>query len=941
MHPSRLATGAHLRTATQQVLFLFSVDSWQSLRSLQSGALKLDEKRRDPDSLLELAQSEERLKTKGKLKIFFGASPGVGKTYGMLEAARARKKEGKDVLIGIVETHKRKETEALIEGLEILPVHFIEYKNTKLREFDVDAAIARRPGLILIDELAHTNAPGSKNAKRWQDVNDILDAGIDVYSTVNVQHVESLNDVVAQITGVIVRETIPDSIVERADEIELIDLPPDDLLQRMKEGRVYLGDQAERAAQNFFRKGNLIALRELALRCTADRVNRQVQSFRQEKAIDTTWPTAERILVCISPSPFSARLVRSARRMAAALRAEWIAVYVETPALAAMDDKSRQQVKQNLKLAEQLGAKTVTLTGHHFVDEIVEFARARNVSKIITGKPDRPRWRDLLFGSGVDQLIRKSADIDVYVIKGDPDASHEPRTYSVQATTDNKKYVFALATILLCTLISYILFAIFKHDNANLDMVYLLGVVFVATSYGRGPAIFSSILSVAAFDFFFVDPLYSFAVSDTKYLITFAIMLIVALLISSLTAQIQRHAQAAGVRELRMSTLYSLSRELSSARGPGALVGILARHAAQLFDAEVIGLLPDAEGRLMARAGNESTFPFGARERGVAQWVSELGRPAGMGTDTLAGAEALYVPLNATRGIVGVLGLHPRQGRALTAEQMTLLETCAAQTALAVEIDRLGDETRKAQVEAETEKSRSALLSCVSHDLRTPLASICGAASSLLDQGQTLPENTKMELVQTISDEGTRLARLISNLLEMTKLESGAVQMRKEWCPLEEVVGSALTRMEKTLIHHPVKTVLPGDLPMVPVDVVLIEQVFINLLENAVKYTPEGSPIEISATLETREVVVRIADRGPGLPPGDEKKIFDKFYRGKAREGTSGVGLGLTICRAIVEAHGGKIRAENRASGAVFVFSIPLDGDVPKMAPAATVDAKV
>ena len=908
----------------------------------------MEHSRPDPDVLLDRVNAEEQSKTRGRLKIFFGASAGVGKTYSMLEAARARRAEGVDVIIGIVETHQRKDTEALVQGLDILPPRFVEYKNTKLREFNLDAALARKPALILMDELAHTNAPGSKNAKRWEDVQELLNAGINVFTTVNVQHIESLNDVVAQITGIIVRETIPDSTIDGADEIELIDLPPDDLLKRLKEGKVYLSEAAERAAVNFFRKGNLTALRELALRATADRVNQQVQSYRQEKDIRQTWATSERILVCISPSPFSARLVRAGRRMATGLRAEWMAVYIEPPMLTSLPEKARQQVQQNLRLAEQLGAETVVLQSSTPVKEIIEYARSHNVTKIIIGKPAAARWRDRLFGSLVDDLIRMSGEIDVYVIKGDPDEENAPREYRSETRTEWMKYLWVVLQVALCTSLSQALFPKYVTPAGvaqwralpNIIMVYLLGVVFVAAWFGRGPAIFSSLASVAAFDFFYTDPYFSFSVADPQYLWIFAVMLVVSLVIGSLTTQIKGQAESASRRERRTATLYAMSRELAAAWGAGRLIEIAVRHVAETFESQVVGLLPDAEGRLVVKAGNEAAFPYTPRERGVAQWVFDLGRPAGLGTDTLPGADAIYIPLNARRGPVGVLGLHPtRAGKALSPEQLLLLEAFASQAALAIEADRVATEARDAQIQVESEKSRSALLSSVSHDLRTPLASICGAASSLLSGADGLAPPARRELVQAISEEADRLSRLVGNLLEMTKLDSGA-KAKKEWCPLEEVVGSALNRLEQTLQGRPVSIQIPPDLPVIPMDVLMTEQVLINLLENAAKYTPAGSPLDISAAAAEGNVTIRIADRGPGLSPGDEKKIFDKFYRGKTSGNASGAGLGLPICRAIVEAHGGKIWAENRPAliggggGAVFSFTLPLSAE-KNPAPAA------
>jgi two-component system sensor histidine kinase KdpD len=890
---------------------------------------RIDEQTRpDPDTLLHRVKAEEQAQARGRLKIFFGASAGVGKTYSMLEAARARKAEGVDVIIGIVETHKRKETEALVQGLEVLPPRFIEYKNTKLREFDPEAAIKRKPALLLVDELAHTNAPGSKNAKRWEDVQELLNAGINVYTTVNVQHIESLNDVVAQITGIIVRETIPDSIIESADEIELIDLPPDDLLKRLKEGKVYLSEAAERAAVNFFRKANLTALRELALRATADRVNQQVQSIRQEQAISKTWATTEHILVCVSPSPFSARLVRAGRRMAAGLRAEWMAVYIEPPSMASLPEKARQQVQQNLRLAEQLGAETFVLPSSSPVTEIIDFARSHNITKIIIGKPAAARFRDRIFGSFVDDLIRKSGDIDVYVIKGEPEEGMAQQTYSIEPPASWSGYIWATVELVVCTAVAQMMYPYFQPELSNLIMVYLLGVAVIAARFGRGPAIYSSIVSVAAFDYFFVPPRYTFAVTDTRYFITFGVMLAVALLISSLTTQIKAQVIATLTRERRTANLYSMSRELAVARGTEKLIEIVVRHVADVFRSNAIGLLPDSDGRLVIKAGNESAFPFTARERGVAQWVFDLGRPAGLGTDTLPGAEAIYVPLSSARGPVGVLGLHPMHaGRPLTPEQLLLLEAFASQAGLAIEGDRLSNEARDAQIRVESEKSRSALLSSVSHDLRTPLASICGAADSLLSDRYSLSPHAR-ELVQGISEESDRLSRIVSNLLEMTKLDSGA-KAKKEWCPLEEIVGSALNRLDKTLQGRQINIQLPHDLPLIPMDVLMIEQVLINLLENAAKYTPPGSPLDISAAADGGGcVMVRIADRGPGLARGDDKRIFDKFYRGKTSNNASGAGLGLPICRAIIETHGGKIWAENRpGGGAVFCFTLPLTAE--------------
>ena len=900
--------------------------------------------RPNPDELLARVQAEEARQARGQLKIFFGATAGVGKTYAMLKAAHERRAEGVDVVVGWVDTHGRAETAALLEGLEALPRRPVTYHGTTLNEFDLDAALTRRPTLILVDELAHTNAPGSRHAKRWQDVAELLDAGIEVYTTVNVQHLESLNDVVAQITGVTVRETVPDALLEQADEVELIDLPPDDLLQRLREGKVYVPPQAEQAMRHFFRKGNLIALRELALRRTAERVDAQMQVYRRDHAIAETWPTTERILVCVSPSPMAARLVRAARRMAARLQAEWLVVYVETPAHLRLPEVDRNRVVQTLRLAEQLGAETVTLSGKSVSEEILTYARTRNVSKIVVGKPKGRHWREVVFGSVVDALVWHSDEIDVYVLSGEQDAPR-PLAPPILAPPVNNwsDYGWGVAIIALCTALAWYIFPYFAE--ANLIMVYLLGVVVVAIRCGRLPAIMASVLSVAAFDFFFVTPYLTFTVSDAQYLVTFAVMLVVALVISTLTARLRQQVDAARQRERRTAILYAMTRELASARGQDNLLLAATRHISEVFESAVAFLLPDASGVLQAwnaaiAGGDSSTagqqrLALDDKERGVAQWAYDHQQMAGLGTATLPSAQALYVPLSAARGIVGILGVRPAEPRRLLApEQVLLLETFASQTALALERAILTEETQRAQVQIETERLRSSLLSSVSHDLRTPLAAITGAASSMLEGGATLDVSTHRELLQTIYEEADRLNRLVGNLLEMTRLESGAFEVHKEWQPLEEVIGAALTHLETRLRDHPLTTHLPVNLPLLPLDSVLIEQVLMNLLDNAIKYTPPGSPITLAACATPGVVTIEVADRGPGIPPGDEQRIFEKFYRAQRSGERRGVGLGLAICRGIIETHGGRIWAGNRpGGGVVFRFTLPIQGTPPPSAP--------
>ena len=891
----------------------------------------MSEQRPDPEALLARVKEEEARARRGKLKLFFGAAAGVGKTYAMLEAARELREDGVDVVVGYVETHRRAETQALLDGLEILPRRSVEYRGATLEEFDLDAALRRRPTVVLVDELAHTNAPGSRHAKRWQDVVELLDAGIDVYTTVNVQHVESLNDVVAKITGVVMRETVPDSVFEEADEVELIDLPPDDLLQRFREGKVYVPGLAQEALEHFFRKGNLIALRELSLRRTAERVDAQMRVYRREHAIAPVWPTTERILVCVGPGPWSTRLVRAAKRMADQLGAEWIAAYVETPAQLRLPPEAKDRVIQTLRLAESLGAQTITLAGATMSEALLTYAHDRNVSKIVVGKPTRTRWQRLLLGSIVDTLVAGSGDIDVYVISGREPAGEPAPVRRAAPATDWVAYARAVAAVAIATGVAWLLFPL--SDLANLVMVYLLGITVVAMRSGRGPAVLAALLSVAAFDFFFVPPYLTFAVTDLHYVFTFMVMLIVSLVISGLTVQTRAQAAAAQHREQQTAALYAMSRELASSRGVDALLGVAVRHIREVFGSPVAVLLPDPAGSLASWPGGQ--FQVDASDLGVGRWVYEHRQPAGLGTATLPGASALYVPLLGSTGAVGVLGVRPEDRHALDEpERLHRLETFASQTALALERARLADATQEAQVRIETERLRSSLLSSVSHDLRTPLAAITGAVSAILESGARLDAATQRELLESVHEEADRLNRLVQNLLEMTRLQSGQVQLKRELHPPEEVIGAALSRLGGRLAGRRVSTRVPPDLPLVPMDDVLVEQVLLNLLDNALKYTPPASPVEIIATAGETNVTIEVADRGPGLPPGEEEKVFDKFHRAEP-VAARGAGLGLAICRGIVQAHGGRIWAQNLPGGGVaFLFTLPLGATRPAPPPA-------
>jgi len=893
----------------------------------------MTDQRPDPDALLARLQAEAAKQARGKLKIFFGAAPGVGKTYAMLEAGRKVAKEGRDVLVGYIEPHARPETQALVLGLDVLQRREVFYRGARLLEFDLEAALESHPELIIVDELAHTNAPGVTHAKRWQDVERLLDAGIDVYTTLNVQHLESLNDVVAHITGVVVRETVPDSIFEQADEVELVDIAPDDLLERLREGKVYIPQEADRAEENFFNKGNLLALRELALRRTAERVGAQMDDFRQQHAVARTWAARERLLVCVGPSPFSARLVRATRRMAASLKAPWVAVHVETPADAQISDDVRSQLARNLHLAEKLGAETATLSGPDVAEELLQYARSRNVTKIVVGKPRQPRWREWFRGSLVYELTRRCGDIDVYVISGQPEAEAAPVTRAA-AGRANLGYLWAGLVVLFCTLVGLALSRNVPHlAEANLVMIYLLGVMVVSLRCGRGPSMLASFLGVAAFDFFFVPPHFRLTVDNPQYVFTFIVMLLAGLVISTLTGRVKFQAESARQRERRTAALYAMSRELAAMRNREQIARAAVAHVAAACNAQVVVLLPDPQRQLVALGGSGSDFPLPEHDRGVVQWVFEHAQTAGRGTATLPGAQAIYLPLLASAGTVGVLGVLPAEAQpAPDVEQLHQLDAFAGLFALAIERADLAAEAQRIGLQMETERLRSSLLSAVSHDLRTPLSAITGASSTLLDVDLKLDEQTRRELLQSILEEAERLHRLVTNLLDMTRLEAGALAVRKEWQPVEEIVGAALERMSGRLKDHPVSTRIADDLSFVPLDALLIQEVLVNLLENSAKYAPPGTPLEIAASAADEAVAIAVIDRGPGIPPDDLERVFDKFYRSPGAGARSGAGLGLAICRGIVALHGGKIWAENvPGGGAAFRFSLPLKGAPPQV----------
>jgi two-component system sensor histidine kinase KdpD len=884
--------------------------------------------RPDPDALLARVQAEEQQQARGRLKIFLGYAAGVGKTYAMLEAAHQRKTEGVDVVVAYIETHRRAETEAMLAGLEVVPRRQVEYRGAMLPEMDVDAILARRPQLALVDEFAHTNAPGSRHPKRYQDVGELLAAGLDVYTTLNIQHLESLKDVVAQITGVVMRETVPDRAIDEAAEIELVDLPPDELLRRLAEGKVYVPEQASRAIQQFFRKGNLTALREMTMRAAAERVDDQMRAYMETRAIPGPWPAGERLLVCISAGPLAERLVRSARRLADGLNAEWTAIYVETGANAHLSPVERDRIARNLHLAEELGAQSVTIPGRRAADTVLDYARTHNFTKIIAGKPLRSPWLELVRGSLADQLIRGSGNIDIYVIS-DQQAAPAP-TAAQRSWLPHRpwrRYLWAIALVAATTLLGKPLAVLLTP--ANLVMIYLLGVVVAAVYLGRGPSIMTAVLSVVAFDFFFVPPQLTFAVTDTQYLLTFLGLLVVGLVISSLAAQAREQAESAQSRERQTAELYGLSRDLATAVDLEAIDRAVIRHVEQTFEREAAMMIPEDNGTGRLRLGAASAdLQLDEHELTVADWVYRHGEPAGRGTDTLPAAKLRYLPLKTARGVLGVLGVRGPQSaeHPLSLEQQRLVESFASQAALALERTQLAEQARRALVLEATEKLQTALLNSISHDLRTPLVSITGALSTLEEDEAALDAPTRRGLIENAREEAERLNRLVGNLLDMTRLEAGAMKVRREPADVQDLAGSALAQLRGRLEGHPVVVQVPEGLPLVPLDFVLMVQVLVNLLDNALKYSPAEAPIEISARLVGSRLELAVADRGAGIPAADLEHVFDKFYRVQRRDTTSGTGLGLSICRGIVEAHGGEIHAENRAGGGTVVaLWLPLE----------------
>ena len=873
------------------------------------------EQRPDPEALLAQAQAEER--GRGNLKIFLGYAAGVGKTFAMLEAAHQRLAQGLDVVVGYIETHKRVETESMLEGMEIIPRAPFEYRGIRLTEMDVDAVLRRHPALVLVDEMAHTNAPGSRHAKRYQNIEEILDAGIDVYTTLNIQHLESLNDVVAQVTGVIVRETVPDRVIDEASEIEVIDLPPEELLVRFKEGKVYIPDQAARAIQEFFRKGNLTALREMSLRRAAERVDNQMRSYMRTRAIPSVWPASERLLVCISPSPYAEKIVRTARRLADELNADWFVVYVEVATKPELNIANRARIDATLRLAESLGAKARTIAGRTIPEAVFAYARKHNITKVVVGKPVRPRWREWLSGSVVDQLVYASGDIDIYVISGTAEGGRPAMPTEWTPHRPLARYLLSLALVALATLFGLVVRG--RIEPTNLVMIYLVAVVLSAIYLGRGPSLLAAIAGVLAFDVFLIPPYYTFAVSDTQYILTFFVLLTISLVISTLTARVREQAEAAVRREVQATALYSLGRDLTSATGLDQVAETIIAHIGEVLGRQVAIFLPK-EGQVGTFAHSADYIPD-ENELAVANWVYQHEQPAGRGTDTLPAAMVRCQPLKTARGMVGVLGVRPSDTAShLTLEQRQSLLAFADQAALAIERATLAEQAKQAELLSAADKLQTALLNSISHDLRTPLVSITGALSTLEQDDRRLDDSTQRSLVRTAREEADRLNRLVGNLLDMTRLEAGALKVKREPCDAEDLIGTALGQMEERLRGRNVLVQVEPDTSLISADFVLIVHVLTNLLDNALKYSPPGSPLEVQARTAGKAVQIAVMDRGIGIPKGDLERVFGKFYRVQRPEQVTGTGLGLAICKGIVEAHDGQIWAEEREGGGTCIM---------------------
>ncbi len=882
------------------------------------------DERPNPDSLLAVVAKEEAEKRRGNLKIFLGMCPGVGKTFAMLQAARVELANGRDVVIGYVEAHGRKETEALAEGFPKVPRRAVEYRGLRLEEMDLDALLERRPHLAVVDELAHSNAPGSRHPKRYQDVEELLEAGIDVYTTLNVQHIESRTDTVQQITGAPVQETVPDQFVDLA-EVEVIDLSSEDLLKRLSEGKVYIPDRARAAALHFFREGNLRALREIVLRLAAEKAGKDVHEYMQLMHILGPWKTGHRLMVAVSASPFSEPLIRWTRRLADSLGSPWVAAYIEpTHPLSAAEET---RLGNHLDLVRRLGGEVATATDDDLVRGLVRVARQHNVTQIVFGKPGGSGFRDWFRSrSLLHRLARESGEIDLHIVRVDEEAkpSRSPLRWRV---TESPGSSYGIAAAVVAGL-SFLNLALHHWlGSRSIGLIYLLAIVFLALFVGRGPVLFAAVLSAMLWDFFFLSPRFTLGVFELENGIMVSTYLVVALVLGQFIARNRAQEKAERRREQRVTALYLLTQELSSATTMDDIVSRVVQHIGRTFHAEVAFFLANPmEESLYSVPHWASTYRVSEREVAVAAWAFENVRPSGRFTDNLPLSQGHYVPLVSSGKAVGVLGVRLFEERNLTFDQRTLLQACANQIALVVDRQNLCEVAEHSRLAAESERLSQTLLNSISHEMRTPLAVITAAVSSL-------PEESRKKLgaeavyLEEIASASTRMNRLVENLLDMARLSSGHFKLKREWCDGKDLVDAALRDTEKDLKGRELQVRVPSELPLVRIDFPLVQQALTNLLLNAAMHTPPGSPVDLTIETDaTRErMVIRVGDRGPGLGPDGGGHLFDKFYRGSGAP-PGGTGLGLSIVKGVVEAHGGKIEVANRpGGGAVFSLFLPLE----------------
>jgi two-component system sensor histidine kinase KdpD len=869
-----------------------------------------DPDRPQPEALL----SELKKSRRGRLKIFLGAAPGVGKTYAMLEAAQRRRKEGADLLVGMVETHGRAETELLLDGLDVLPRKQIVYRDRTFTEMDIDGILKRRPKLAIIDELAHTNVPGSRHVKRYQDVAEILDAGIDVYTTMNIQHLESLNDIIARIARIRVRETVPDSVLDGADEIELIDLPPEDLIERLHQGKVYVKDQATRAVTHFFSRGNLTALRELTMRAAAERVDAEMLTYMKAHAISGPWPTRERIMVCVNESAVGQKLVRSAQRAADRLRSSWIAVHVQTVTEEHLKEAAKDRIQDTLALAERLGAEVVVLPGSlDIAGELLNYARSRNVSRIIVGQP-RTRHFGRWFTRPITQRIIEGArGFEVLVVGQEDDKGTAEQSEQAVRTFDTnspREYALTIGAVLGAGLIAAIA-EYFYIPLPSLSIIFVLPVLISALRFGLWPSVVASLLSFVVYRYFFTEPRFAFAVTSSQDFFTLVLFFVVALSTGRVAARSREQAEASRQTARRTAKLYDFSRRIAAAASRDDVLWAVVHHVAATLQCRSLVLLPGPDGGLDIAAGYPPEDHLTDAATAASDWAWRHGKPAGWKSDTLPNSEWLFMPLRTATGPVGLLGVaFDQPDSVLSPEQRRLLDAVADQAAVAIERTNLATSIEDARIMTETEQLRSALLSSISHDLRTPLVSIIGSATSLVTFGDSLSKDNRQELLATVLEEAERLNRFVQNLLDMTRLGYGALKPKRDWVDLHDVIGSSIERLKQALAPYQITTDVQPGMRLLYVDPVLIEQVMVNVLDNAAKYSKAGATIRVRAFERDEFAVIQVHDKGPGIPEREREMIFDMFYRVKAGDNRiAGTGLGLAICRGLMQAHGGTIVA--------------------------------